>query len=300
MVKIEAEIPLPYFDFKEQEMIGAIKTASGDVFRTELQEKIGGSNTTFVRKISSLKEKGIIEEYKRREEGEGRLKTAYRFTEYANRLFSVEKALKMEKWFSASQKIELFPEFQRIAQVLTGNGLDVYKALGIEPQHMFIETLLAASKPPGIKESELREALTASNAFLQNIITGRLYSTLPDQVEGYIIFHYVLEKPKEELQRQLPNLILNYVTSSDPLTQHRAMNEILELTIQYPQLTSMMTMAASNIASALKLEAERKDLHKKYRSLKKGEEPIQLTRIQLVISVLGILKKLYEHSKNLA
>jgi len=196
MTDLETKVPLPYFGSKEQEIIDALKTAGGDVFRTELQKMIGGSNTTFVRKISSLKEKGIIEEYKRREEGGGRLKTAYRFTEYANLLFNVEKALKMEKWFSASQKIELFPEFQRIARALTGNGFDVYKALGIEPQHMFIETLLATSKPPSVREAELREALTTCSATLQNITTGRLYPVLPDQVEGYIIFHYVLEKPK--------------------------------------------------------------------------------------------------------
>jgi len=298
MVKFEANIPSPYFDSKEQKIIDVITTAGGDVFRTDFQKKMGGSNTTFVKKISSLKEKGIVEEYKRREDVDGRLKTAYRFTEYANRLFNVEKALKMEKWFSASQKIELFPEFQRIAQTLTGNGFDVYKALSIEPQHMFIETLLASSRPPDVKEPELREALTACNAFLQNIITGSLYFTLPDQVEGYIIFHYVLEKPKEELQRELPNLIINYITSSDPLAQHKAMNGIVELTIKYPRLTSMMTMAATNIAHSLKLEAEFKDLHRKYKSFKDGEEPIQLTRIQLVIAALNIFKKLHDYSKN--
>ncbi len=297
MTELGARIPLPYFDSKEQEIIEEMKETGGDIFRTELQRKIGGSNTTFVRKVSRLKEKGIIEEHKRREGGDGRLKTAYRFTEYAKRLFNVETALKMEEWFSASQRIELFPEFQRIAQALTGNGFDVYRSLGIEPQHMFIETLLAASKPPSLSEADLREALTVSNAFLQNIITSRLYPTLPDQVEGYVIFHYVLEKPKEELQRQLPNLILAYVGSSDPLTQHRAMNEIVELTIKYSQLASMMTMAASNIAHLLKLGGEHKDLQKKYKCFKEGEEPIQLSRIELVVSALDIFKKLYDHSK---
>ena len=62
----------------------------------------------------------------------------------------------------------------------------------------------------------------------------------------------------------------------------------------------MMTVAASNIAHSLKLEAERKDLHKKYKSFKDGEEPFQLTRIQLAISTLDIFKKLYDYSKNLA
>jgi len=297
MTELGARIPLPYFDSKEQAIIEEIKETGGDIFRTELQRKIGGSNTTFVRKVSRLKEKGIIEEHKRREGGDGRLKTAYRFTEYANRLFNVEKALKMEEWFSASQRIELFPEFQRIAQALTGNGFDVYRSLGIEPQHMFIETLLATSEHPSLGEAELRETLTACNAFLQNVVTGRLYPALPEQVEGYVIFHYALEKPKEDLERQLPNLIIAFVGSSDPLTQHRAMNEIVELTIKYHQLASMMTMAASNITHLLKLEGEYKDLQKKYKALKDQEEPIQLTRIELVVSALDIFKKLYDHSK---
>lgn len=295
MTEHEIRTPLPYFDPKEQEIIDEIKGAGGDVFRTVLQGKLGGSNTTFVRKVSRLKEKGIIEEHKRREEG-GRLKTAYRFTEYAKRLFNVEKALKMGEWFSASQKIELFPEFQRISQALTGDGFDVYKTLGIEPQHMFIETLLATSERPSLGEAELREALTACNAFLQNIVTGRLYPTLPKQVEGYVIFHYALEKPREDLERQLPNLIIAFVSSSDPLVQHRAMSEIVELTIQYPQLVSTMTMAASNIAHSLKLEKEHKELQKKYKALKDREEPIQLSRIEFIISALDIFKKLYEYS----
>jgi len=297
MIKSKAP-PLPYFDTKEQEILDAIKTAGGSIFRTELQTKVHGSNTTFVKKISSLREKGIIEESKLREQGHGRLKTAYGFTEYANRIFNIETALKMEKWFSASQKIELFPEFQRLAQALTGNGLEVYETLGIEPQHMFIETLLATGKPPNLDEVQLRGILTACNAFLQNVITSRLYSVLPDQVEGYIIFHYVLEKPKEELQRKLPNLIMKYVSSSDPLAQHKAMNEIVELTLKYPQLASMITMAASNIAHSLRLENERKDLHRKYKSFKNGEEPVQLTRIQLIISALDIFKKLYHTSRD--
>jgi len=110
MNETRAKVPLPYFDDKEHKIVEELKMAGGEIFRTELRQKIGGSNTTFVRKIASLKEKGIIEECKRRD-GDGRLKAAYGFTEYASRLFNVERALKMEKWFSASQKIELFPEF---------------------------------------------------------------------------------------------------------------------------------------------------------------------------------------------
>lgn len=294
MVDLEPKIPLPYFDSKEQKIIDAIKTEEGDIFRTVLQKKIGGSNTTFVRKISSLKEKGIIEEYKRRGDGGGRLKTAYKFTEYANRLFNVERALKMEKWFSASQKIELFPEFERITRALIGNSLNIYEMLGIEPQHMFIETLLATSSSPDLKEEEIREILTICNAFLQNIVTGRMHPNPQLQVEGYIIFHYLLEKPREEIQRLLPQYLMDYVASSDPLEQHKACSKMVELTIQYPHLLPMLTMAATNVARAMNLDTELQDLLRKYKLYKEGEEPYQLTRIQLMISVLTIFKKLYD------
>ncbi|MEM2935932.1 MAG: hypothetical protein QW231_02000 [Candidatus Bathyarchaeia archaeon] len=294
MVKRETAGPLPLFNEKEKEILDEIKGAGGDLFRTDLRQKIGGSNTTFVKRILNLKEKGLIEEYKRREGEKGRLKTAYRFTEYANRLFDVENALKMEKWFSASQKIELFPEFEKIAQTLLGGGFNVYEMLGIEPQHMFLETLLATSKPPNLREEEIREVLTMCNALFQNIITGRLYSQLQDQTEGYIIFHYMLEKPKEELQRLLPQVLIEYVSSTDILKQHKARSRMVELTIQYSQLVPMITMAAVNIARSLKLEGELQDLLKKYKAFKEGEEPFQLTRTQLVLSVLNIFKKLYD------
>jgi len=293
MNEAKTKVPLPYFDDKEHKIVEELKMAGGEIFRTELREKIGGSNTTFVRKIASLKEKGIIEEYKRRE-GDGRLKAAYRLTDYASRLFNVERALKMEKWFSASQKIELFPEFERIARMLMGNGFNVYEMLGIEPQHMFLETLLATSRSPTLREEETREILTMCNAFLQNVITGRLHPKLEEQVEGYIIFHYMLERPKEEIQRLLPQYLMKYITSSDPLEQHRASNNIIELTIQYPRLLSMITMAATNVARAMKLETELEDILRKFKSYKKGEEPLQLTRIELVISALTIFRKLYD------
>ena len=293
MNETKTKVPLPYFDDREHKIVEELKVAGGEIFRTELREKIGGSNTTFVRKIASLKEKGIIEEYKRRE-GDGRLKAAYRLTDYASRLFNVERALKMEKWFSASQKIELFPEFERIARMLMGNGFNVYEMLGIEPQHMFLETLLATSRSPTLREEETREILTMCNAFLQNVITGRLHPKLEEQVEGYIIFHYMLERPKEEIQRLLPQYLMKYITSSDPLEQHRASNNIIELTIQHPRLLSMITMAATNVARAMKLETELEDILRKFKSYKKGEEPLQLTRIELVISALTIFRKLYD------
>jgi DNA-binding HxlR family transcriptional regulator len=288
------EPPLPYFDDKEQKILDEIKGAGGDIFRTDLQRRVGGSNTTFVRKIASLKNKGMIEEYKRREHGSGRLKTAYKLTEYASRLFNVESALRMERWFSASQKIELFPELERITRALMGNGINVYEMLGIEPQHVLLETLLATSRSPALKEDEIREALTMCNAFLQNIITGRIHPKPQERVEGYIIFHYVLEKPKEEIQRLLPQCLMDYFTSSDPLEQHKASSKIVELTIQYPHLLPMMIMAAANVARAMKLDIELRDLLRKYKSHKRGEEPHQLTRIQLIISALTIFKKLYD------
>jgi len=294
LVKREVAGPLPLFNEKEKEILDEIKGAGGDLFRTDLRRKIGGSNTTFVKKILNLKEKGMIEEYKRREGERGRLKTAYRFTEYANRLFNVENALKMERWFSASQKIELFPEFEKIAQALMGGGFNVYEMLGIEPQHMFLETLLATNKPPNLREEEMREVLTMCNALFQNIITGRLYPQLQDQTEGYVIFHYMLEKPKEELQSLLPQLLIDYVSSNDALKQHRARSRMVELTIQYSQLLPMITMAAVNIARSLNLEGELHDLLRKYKSFKEGEEPFQLTRTQLILSALNIFKKLYD------
>jgi len=166
--------------------------------------------------------------------------------------------------------------------------------LGIEPQHMFLETLLATSRSPTLKEEEMREILTMCNAFLQNVITGRLHPKLEEQVEGYIIFHYVLERPKEEIQRLLPQYLMDYLTSSDPLEQHRASSEIIELTIQHPRLLSMLTMAATNVARTMKLETELEDVLRKFKSYKRGEEPLQLTRIELVISALTIFRKLYD------
>ena len=300
MDKQRMEAPLPYFDVNEQRVLEEIKGSGGVIFRTDLRLKLGGSNTTFIRKIVSLKEKGIIEEFKGRAPENRRLKTAYRLTEYANRLFNVENALKMERWFSASQKIELFPEFEQIAQSIMGGDFNMYKLLGIEPQHIFLETLLATSSPPPLTDEGIREVLTACNAFFQSMVTGRLHPQLQEQIEGYVIFHYRLEKPKEP-QRLLPQYIMNYVTASDPLEQHKESSKIVELAIQYPQLPLSLTMAASNVARSLKLEKELNDLLQKYRAFKEGEEPMQLTRIQLILSALTIFKKLYDlHRKKSA
>jgi len=108
------------------------------------------------------------------------------------------------------------------------------------------------------------------------------------------------ERPKEP-QRLLPQYIMNYVTASDPLEQHKESSKIVELAIQYPQLPLSLTMAASNVARSLKLETELNDLLQKYQAFKRGEEPMQLTRIQLIISALTIFKRLYDlHGKESA
>jgi len=279
-----------YFERREQEIVSEIERAGGDIFRVDLRRRMGGSNTTFAKKIVSLKRKGIIEEYKR---GDGRLRATYRFTDHFRRLLGLERVLEMEKWFSASQTIQLFPEFERIAQTLMGEGSSVYEMLDIEPQHMFLETSLAASPPPPLEDREIRDVLSLCNAIFQNVITDRLHGKLQDQAEGFILFHYRLEKPREEVQRLLPECVTTYVKSSDPLEQHRASSKLAELAIQYPDLLHAITMAAMNIARALQLEAEHNDLTEKYRSYRAGEEPIQLTRMELVLSALNIFKKLY-------
>ncbi len=56
----------------------------------------------------------------------------------------------------------------------------------------------------------------------------------------------------------------------------------------------MITMTATNAARAMKLEKELEDILRKFKSYKKGEEPLQLTRIELVISALTIFRKLYD------
>ncbi len=261
------------------------------MFRDLLKKKVGGSNTTFIRKIASLKEKGIIEEYKR---ADGRTKTAYRFTEHATRIFHFAEALKMRKWYSANQKIELFPEFERMTQALTGNNLNVYKMLGIEPQHMFLETSLAASESPRLKDEEVRETLVMCNAFLQNIVTTRLHPEFGESVEGYIIFHYRFEKPKEELQRTLPQSLMSYVTATNPLERHRASSQLVELSIRYPNVLPMVTITALNVARSLKLVAGEESLRKSYEAYKEEPEFEQMNRVHVTVAALDIFRKLYE------
>jgi len=174
------------------------------------------------------------------------------------------------------------------------DGSNIYNMLGIEPLHISLETSLATDKPPTMKEEEIREILSMISAFLQNIVTGRLNPRLDRKVEGYIIFHYQLEKPKEEIQQFLPQCLMDYVKAKDALEQHNAVSRLVELSINYPDLLPMLTMAASTIARSLKLENELQMLLENYKSYKEGEKPIHWTCLRLAISALEIFKKLYD------
>jgi len=297
--KATLNVPLPWFDKIEQRILDELSKAGGDIFRTELRARLGGSHTTFGRKIESLKTKGVIEEYKRRN---GRLRTAYKLTEYASRLFNLQTVLKMKRWFSASQKIELFPEFENIAKALTGEKTNVYKMLGIQPQHMFLETLLAANEPPALEEEEIREILTMCSAFLQNLVTGRLHPRLEEKAEGHIIFHYQLQKPKEEFQSIFLPCLMSYVSESDPLQRHRASSKIIELAIQDPNFPEALSLIATNAARSQDMKRELHDLLDKYKFYKKNMEGVrkqdrELALTELVISALSIFKALYDSSQ---
>lgn len=283
--------PLTYSEGMEEEIVREVEGAGGVISRVDLRRKVGGSNTTFAKKISSLKRKGVIEEFKRED---GRLRTAYRFTQHYRHLSGLQEALKMENWFSASQNIELFPEFERIAQTLVGEASGVYKMLGIEPQHMLLETSLAVSNRLALKDEEVRDILSLCSAMLQNLVTGRLHPKFEDEVEGYILFHYKLEKPREELQKLLPECVMNYITSEDPLEQHRASSKLVELIIKHKGLPHALTMAAMNVAQAMKLDTELEDLARKYKSYREGVEPLQVTRMEFALVALNIFKKLYQ------
>lgn len=285
------QVSLPFLDEKESKIVNMMRDEGGDTFRTNLRMRVGGSNTTFIKKIASLKEKGIIEEYKR---SNGRLKAAYKFTEHARRIFNLDKILSMEKWFSAHQKIELFPELERVAQTMVRDDSSIYKILGIESLHISLETSLAIDKPPTMKEEEVREIISMISAFLQNIVTSRLNPRLDGKVEGYVIFHYKLEKPKEEVQQLLPQFLMDYVKARDALEQHNTISRLVELAIRYPDLLPMLTMAASTIAHSLKLDDELQILLENYKSYKEEEKPVHWTRIRLAISALDIFRKLYD------
>jgi len=290
-VKSGLKIPLTYFDGMEKEIVREIEKAGGVISRVDLRRKVGGSNTTFAKRISSLKRKIAIEEFKK---ANGRLRTAYRFTQYYRHLSGLQEVLKMENWFSANQTIELFPEFERIAQTLMGEDSGVFKALGIKPQRMLLETSLAVSERLELTDDQVRDVLSLCNATFQNLVTERLHSKFENEVEGYILFHYKLAKPREEIQKLLPECVANYVTSENPLELHRASGKLVELMIQHKDLPHAITVAAMGAAKAMKLDAELEDLARKYKSHRQGVEPLQLTRMELALAALNIFKKLYQ------
>ncbi len=294
----EPPILLPPVDRIELKILEALRQEGGRTFRTSLRSKIKGSNTTFMKKIEGLKEKGIIEEFKTREES-GRMKTAYSFTQYASRLFELEDIVKMRRWFSASERIELFPEFDKIARALIGDDFSVYDTLGIQPQYLSIETILATSIAPRLSEEQIKELLPMINAHLQNIVTSQLHPETQETTQGYIIFHYRLEQPKAELEKELLTTITTYVSSTDPLEQNKAIGKLTELGIKHPELYRKLTLAGTNMSTSLKFQADLVDLKQKHEAYLRKEEPLQLTRIQLSVAILNIFKKLHELYQNL-
>ena len=217
MSVLKTPVPLPQLDRIELGILEALRESGGRVYRTDLRERIGGSNTTFTRKIEGLKQKGMLDEFKTRELGGARMKAAYAFTPYASRLFELKEVLGMHKWFSASERVELFPEFDRIARAIRGDDFSVYKLLGIQPQYLSIETVLATSVHPSLTDEQIKELLSMVNAYLQNIVTSRLHFKIQEKAEGYIIFRYRLGQPREELERQLLETLTSYVSSADTL-----------------------------------------------------------------------------------
>lgn len=286
---------LPNIDTKEKKIIDTIKNSGGNISRQNLRDAIGGSNTTFVRKVMSLKEKGIIEEYKGTE---GRTKTWYRFTQHAAHIFNFSDMLTIKKWFSASQKIELFPEFEQIANVLLGKGMNVYDMLGIKPQHMVLETSLASTEFSASDQKRVRDVLSLCNAVFQNIITEKIHPEFSNNVEGYIIFHYNLEKSPEEIQRALPEYLSKYIKAKNSLEQHESITKLGELTIKHHNLISVLTAAAMNIVNQINLKKDAKRLEKQFKIYKEMKTPDHMTRTQMLMICLEIFKKLHTHSKD--
>ncbi len=285
---------LPNFDKIEKSIIQVIIHAHGNISRQELRKEIGGSNTTFIKKISILKDKGMIEEYKGTE---GRTKTWYRFTQHAKHLFNISDILKTKKWFSANQKIELFPEFENIAKVLLGKGIDVYNMLGITPQHMILETSLASTENSSLDQEKMRDVLSLCNAIFQKIITERIHPNNNEDVEGYVIFHYRMEKSHEEIQNELPKLLSKYVIAKNNLEQYEAITKLGELSIKYKDLIPILTAAAMNIVNQMNLKKDRKELEKNYKEFKEIKKPDHSIRIQMIVICLKIFKKLHKSKK---
>jgi predicted transcriptional regulator len=289
----DIRLPFPLLDKGEQAILEEIRGQGGDIFRTELRRRIEGSNTTFQKRISNLIEKGMIEEYKRED---GRRRTAYRLSDHASSVFNLERILAMDKWFSASQRIELFPEFDQASRILMPASKSAYEILGIKPQHLIAETILAVNKPPKLRGSDLGDALTLCNATLQNIATGRLHQTLEGEVEGYIVFHYKLWKPEQELGDQVNDCMTRYLNSDDPLERHRASSRLIEVALRNSNFLDTLTLIAASAAKSFGVATD--PLLKAYRTLREHKAESKHDRIltvtEVVLTSLDIFRQLRE------
>jgi DNA-binding Lrp family transcriptional regulator len=284
----------PVFDSKEQKIVTEIIRSGGDVVRTILRKKVGGSNTTFVSKIEKLKDKGIIEEYKQKNQ---RKKTTYRFSYHYAQLLNFSDILTDKKWFSANQKIELFPEFEKIAKILMGKGVDVYKTLGIEPQHISLETSLVTNESSTLNETKVRNVLSLCNAYLQNVVTQKIHPDLKDKAEGYIIFHYNLEKPDAELQRLLPLYLSKYLSAKNSLDEYNAISKLGELTVKYSELITILVAAATQVSTQIQI-SDLKKLKNNFKYFKDSKKPDHITIMQALDSCLKIFKQFYNLNIN--
>lgn len=287
---------IPGLDIKEQKIVLQMIKNKGDVVRTLLKEQLGGSNSTFVSKIESLIDKEIIEEYKRTGK---RRKTAYKFSQHYAQILGLKEALKDKKWFSANQKIQLFPEFEKISEILQGQNNNTYKTLGIEPQYVSLETSLFINGPKSLDQAETRDVLSLCNAYFQNIITSKVHPKLDKEVEGYIIFHYNLKKPEPELQKILPLYLSKYLTATDLEQEFDAISKIGQLIIKYPDLIPILTTIAARILYGRDKSSDLKKLKEKFQFFKETKSPDHMTRMQALDSCLKIFKKFYQQNNKI-
>ena len=92
----------------------------------------------------------------------------------------------------------------------------------------------------------------------------------------------------------LSKYISEYIHSPDPIDQHRKLSKIVELTIEKPHVISVLTLIALITAYYMGWNKMFIDLLEKYREYMFNDEVIQLSRIELILSVLTILKKVSE------
>ncbi len=281
----------------EKKIVEAIYKAGGKIFRTELRKKISGSNTTFIKKILALKNRGIITEVKERDLKNGRLKTAYALTEYAARILDLKEKVDCEGWFIAGQKIWLLPELAKISRTIFKDHPKEFKGLEVKDGEMYLEVLFASNKKPEVND-HIRETLTLCSAFLQNLLINRFRYKVMDGVEGCIILRYRFEKETEN-RRSLSSYIIKYLETEDPIQQHRVLSEIVELAIMDSQTIDVLALNALLIACSMGWTKHFKSVIDRYREYTSGRGPIQLTRIECIISALTVLKKLFYESRKM-